>query len=105
MAAPVPQHVDRAHMGPRLLLVPRDHVRASSVDVFLQHGADAQTSAVPGADDRAGWIRRGAWTDRPDPFHSGGARSRERYFLVCGQSCCVYVSLYLVSWHVPALSI
>ena len=27
------------------------------------------------------------------------------YFLVFGESCRVHVPLYLVSWHVPALSV
>ena len=50
-------------------------------------------------------FRRGPWLDRPGSVHSCGKRSRSGYFLVLRESCRLHVPLYLVSWHVPAISL
>ena len=86
-----------------LLFISRNYFSAAGGDVFLQHGADAEASVVPRADDGPGGIRRGPGLDWVDSAHPRGAGACDRYFLVRGQSCRLHVPLYLVSWHVPAL--
>src|SRR3984957_14326624 len=104
MAAAVSELVEWRSMGLSLLAFPRNHFCASGADVFLQHGADAEASTVQDPDHRAGWIRRGAGSNWTSAVLDAGSRARDRHFLVCGESCRVHVPLYLVSWHVPALS-
>ena len=55
------------------------------------------------SNDRSRRVWRRARPDRADSVYAGRACACRRYFLVLGESCRVYVSLYLVSWHVPAL--
>ena len=60
---------------------------------------------VQDSDDRTGGIRRSARLDRAGAVHSCGARAGAGHFLVLGESCRIHVPLYLVSWHVPAISL
>src|SRR5579859_3023390 len=105
MDAAVPELAERRNGKSGVLAGPRGHVSISGRDHVLQHGADAQASAVQDSDDWVGGIRRGAGGDRPDPVYSWRARPHSGHLLVLSEGCRVHVPLYLVSWHVPALSL
>src|ERR1700686_3814581 len=93
----------RVDLGFDLLVLSGHHVPAFRGNVFLQHGANAEASTVQDSDHGACGIWRGARPDWAGAVHSTSAGSGGRHLLVRGQSCRVYVPLYLVSWHVPAL--
>ena len=61
--------------------------------------------ALQDSDHGSRRIRCGSGRDRADPISSPGPRASGRHLLVLGQGCRIYVPLYLVSWHVPALSL
>src|SRR5208282_5948126 len=104
MAASVSELAARQSLGSDFLFLPRRFVSPSCCDVFLQHGPHAETSSFPCSNHRSRRIWRGSRLDRLGSVRSRSKPPRAGHFLVLHKSCRVYVHVYLVSWHVPALS-
>src|SRR5580658_2348117 len=105
MAAAVPEFAERYSLGSDFLFLPRRHISFLCRDMFLQHGPHAEASPFPHSNHRPRGIRRRPRLDRSCPVRPPSERSSAGHFLVLGESCRLHVPLYLVSWHVPAISL
>src|SRR5579863_3933831 len=103
MAAAISEFSRRFDLEADLLAFSWRNVSFFRRNMFLQRGAHAQASTIPSANHRTRGFWRSPRPDRPDSVYSSCEHAHSGYFLVLGESCRVYVSLYLVSWHVPTI--
>src|ERR1022692_4564974 len=105
MASAVSESLAQLNLGLGFLTHPGPHVSVFRRDLLLQHRPHAEASSFPHSNHRPRRIRRSPGPDWSDSVRSHGKRPSAGYFLVLGQSCGLYVHVYLVSWHVPTLSL
>src|SRR5580704_13671650 len=99
MVAAVSECSERVDMGSGVLADSRAYLLVFCGNLLLQHGADAETSALQDSDDRVGGVWGGTGVDRVAAVRSCRAGAGQRHFLVLGEGCGIYVPVYLVSWH------
>src|SRR5579864_8697573 len=103
MVAAVSECSERVDMGSGVLADSRAYLLVFCGNLLLQHGADAEASAVQDSDHRPCRVWGGAGANRVAAVRSCSAGAGQRHFLVLGEGCGIYVPVYLVSWHVPSL--
>ena len=101
--AAVSQLAERFGVGPGLLVHPGAGAFRARGPVLPGNHPDAEDSAVPDSDRRAGDFRRPVGIHRAGPADSSGSRARAGHLLVCRQGCILHVLVHLVSRDLPAL--
>ena len=102
---PFPNALNGATWDLGFLPGPRHLIPAPGRDVLLQRGPHAEASAVQDSNHGPRRIRRRARAHRPGHVHPAVRDRVNDIFWFCRQSCRLHVPLYLVSWHVPAISL